>query len=129
MGFDLIGRGYRDSVYVETSKDTDIATAMTFVPTVSIPLDEVIEYYGDPDDVWFTSESTAQGTKTGLLLYWDPDSIFVKLPPIADKTYPVQGNTHIEMIIFYDDRDVLALAGQRLSEEKTIWTGYARYQP
>ena len=89
----------------------------------------MIEYYGDPDHVWFTSDSTTEVTITGLLLYWDSVKKFVELPPIADKTYSVQRKTNIEMIIFYDDQDVIAVAEQQLSEEKTVWTGYGNYQP
>ncbi|HXQ37038.1 MAG TPA: hypothetical protein VN843_23710, partial [Anaerolineales bacterium] len=98
MGLQGIGRGHREPIYVETSKDIDIHTAMGFAPDVSIPLDEVIEYYGEPDYVWFISDSTTEG----MLLYWNSDRMFVKLPPIADKTYPVYRKTDIEMIIFYD---------------------------
>ncbi len=129
MGFQIIGRGHREPVYVETSKDIDIHTAMGFAPSVSIPLGEVIEYYGDPDYVWFTSDSTTEGTTTGMMLYWDSVNMFVELPQIADKTYPVHRKTDIEMIIFYDDQDVIAVAGQRIREEKTVWTGYGNYQP
>lgn len=127
MGFQVIGRGHRESVYVQISNDT--GSAMAFVPRFSTPLDEVIEDYGDPDYVVFTSDSTTEGTTTGLLLYWDSVNMFVELPPIVDKTYPVHGKTDIEMIIFYDDQDVTALAGQQISEVKTVWTGYGNYQP
>jgi hypothetical protein len=102
---------------------------MTFSPTVSIPLDEVIEYYGDPDSVRFTSDSTTEVTTTGLLLYWDSVPMFVQLHPIADTTYPVDRKTEIERIIFYDDQDVIAIAGQPIGEGKTVWTGYGNYQP
>jgi hypothetical protein len=129
MGFQGIGRGYRESVYVETSRDTDLHTAMGFAPTVSIPLDEVIEYYGDPDTVWFTPDSTTEVTTTGPLLYWDSVPMFVELPQIADKTYPVHRKTEIERIIFYDDQDVTVFAGHPISEEKTAWTGYGNYRP
>jgi len=129
MGFQGIGRGYRNSVYVETSTDVDLHSAMTFVPTVSIPLGEVIEYYGDPDSVRFTSDSTTGVTTTGLLLYWESVPMFVELPPIADATYPVDRKTDIERIIFSDDQDVTAVAGQPISEEKTLWRGYGNYQP
>ena len=101
MGFQLIGRGYGGSVYIETAKDIDIQTARTFVPTVSVPLDEVIEYYGYPDYVWFTSDNATENPGTGLLLYWDSVKMFVELPQIADKTYPVYRKTDIERIIFY----------------------------
>ena len=127
MGFQLIGRGHLEQAYVETSKDND--TVMGFSPTVSIPLDEVIEYYGAPDYVWFSSDSTTEGVTTGLFLYWNSVSMFVKLPPMANKTYPVHRMTDIEMIIFYEDQEVIAVAGQQISEGKTIWTGYGNYQP
>jgi len=100
-----------------------------FVLSVSIPLGEVIEYYGDPEYVWLTSDSTTEGITTGMLLYWDSVNMFVELPQIADKTYPVHRKTEIKMIIFYDDQDVIAVAGQPISEEKTAWTGYGNYQP
>ena len=118
MGFQVIGRGHQEQVYMETSKDTD--TVMGFAPSVSIPLDEVIEYYGDPDYVWFTSDSTTEGTTNGMMLYWDSVNMFVELPQIADKTYPVHRKTDIEMIIFYDDQDVIAVARQQITEEKTV---------
>jgi len=127
MGLHAVGRGHREPVYVETSKGID--SAMGFVPSVSILLDEVIEYYGDPDYVWFTSDSTPDGTTTGLLLYWDSVNMFVKLPPIVNKSYPVQRKTDIEMIIFYYNPDVIAVSRQQISEEKTVWTGYGNYQP
>jgi hypothetical protein len=123
LGFQGIGRGYRDSAYVETSKG--IESGMGFAPTVSIPLDEMIEYYGDPDYVRFTSDSTT----TGLMLYWDSVNMFVELPQIANKTYPVHRKTGIERIIYYDDQDVIAIAGKQMSEEKTAWRGYGDYRP
>lgn len=129
MGFQGIGRGHREPVYVKTSKDIDIHTAMGFAPDVSIPLDEVIEYYGEPDYVWFTSDSTTESTRTELLLYWNSVKMFVELPQIANKTYPVHGKTEIEMIIFHDDQDVITVAEKQMSEEKTAWTGYGHYQP
>jgi hypothetical protein len=128
IGFNLIGRGHREPVYVKTSKDIDIHTAMGFTPTVVLPLDEVIEYYGEPDSVWFTSDSATENPTTGLLLYWDSVKMFVELPPIAAKTYPVHANTGIEMIVFSEDQDVIAVAGRQVSEEKTLWTGYGNYQ-
>ncbi|HEX2992889.1 MAG TPA: hypothetical protein VHO49_19535 [Anaerolineales bacterium] len=127
MGFQGVGRGYRNSVDVETSKD--MTSAMAFEPTVSVPLGEVIDYYGDPDTVWLTSGTGPNGRTTGMLLYWDAVPVYVELPPIAEGTYPVHRKTAIERIIFYDDQDVVALAGQPIGEERTIWTGYGNYQP
>ena len=128
MDFQVIGRGHRESVYVQTSKDI-IHTDMAFVPKGSIPLDEVIDYYGNPDYVVFTSDSTTEVTTTGLLLYWNSVKMFVELPQMKENTYPVHRKTNIEMIIFYDDKDAIAVAGRQISEKKTLWTGYGNYQP
>lgn len=67
LGYQVIGRGHRDSVYVTLAND--IGSAMVFAPRVSVPLDEVMEYYGDPDYVIFTSDSTTGSGTTGMLLY------------------------------------------------------------
>jgi len=95
----------------------------------SIPLDEEIEYYGDPDYIVFTSDNTMEGRTTGMMLYWDSVKMCVQLPQIADKTYAVHEKTDIERIIFFDDRDVITVAGQPISEEKSAWRGYGDYQP
>jgi hypothetical protein len=129
VGVQVIGRGYRDSVYVQTSKDVDLRTAMVFSPRVSVPLDEVIEYYGDPDYVWFAFESTTEGTTTGLLLYWDSINMFVELPCIGSKTYPIERKTSIERIIYHDDQAVIAIGGRKMSAVKTTWSGYGDYEP
>ncbi|HLO18311.1 MAG TPA: hypothetical protein VK206_25995 [Anaerolineales bacterium] len=129
LSVQVIGRGHRESLYVKTSKDIDLHTAMAFAPRDSIPLDEVVAYYGEPDYVWFTSDPTTEGRTTGLLLDWDSVNIFVELPQIADKTYTVHRKTGIERIIFSDDQDVISVAGRQLSEEKTAWRGYGNYQP
>ena len=55
--------------------------------------------------------------------------MLVQLPQIADKTYPVHRKTNIERIIFSDDQDVIAVAGQPISEKKAVWIGYGNYQP
>jgi hypothetical protein len=55
--------------------------------------------------------------------------MFVELPPIVDNTYPIDRKTDIERLIFSDDQDVIAIAGQSISEEKMVWTGYGNYQP
>ena len=129
MGFHGIGRGYRDSVYVKTSTDVDLHSAMTFAPTISIPLDEVIDYYGEPDYARFASDSATGVTTTGLFLYWNSVPMFIELPPIADNTYPVDKKTDIERIIFSDDQDVITVAGHLISKEIMVWTGYGNYQP
>lgn len=127
MGFHMVGRGYRGSVYVEIPGDT--GSAMTFEPTVPVPLAEVIDYYGDPDYVEFTRSSPTENPGTDLLLYWDSVPMFVELPPIEDFPYSIDRRIKIERIIFDDDRRVIAIAGEPISEEKTVWIGYGDYEP
>ena len=131
-GFD-IGRGHRDQV--DVASPTFAYPAMGFSPTVSIPLEELIENYGDPDYGWFTSADPTEATTTGILLYWNSMNMFVELPQVANKTYVVQKRTSIERIIFFvDGQDVTAqnmtvVEGKSLSREKLAWTGYGNYQP
>ena len=127
MGFRMIGRGHSDSVYVDTSEGREAIEA--FVPRVSVPLDEVIDYYGNPDEVWFTSENASAVTRTDLLLYWDSVHMFVLLPQVADNSYPLQRKTAVERIIyFYETPDITAVAGRQVGE-KAAWRGYGNYQP
>jgi hypothetical protein len=128
VGFDMIGRGHGEQVYMYTPKGT--YAAMGFSPIVSIPLEELITNYGDPDYVWLTSDGPTEATRTGMVLHWDSVDLFVELPQVANKTYAVQKGTGIEMIIFFDDDpDVIAVGGKSFSGEKIAWTGYGNYQP
>ena len=127
-GFDMIGRGHGEQVYMHTATDT--YAVMGFSPIISIPLGELIENYGDPDYVWLTSEIPTESTTTGMVLYWNSINLFVGLPQVADKTYVVHKKTDIEMIIFFDDApDVIAVGGKSFRGEKIAWTGYGNYQP
>ena len=132
-GFDIIGRGHREQV--DVASPTSTYPAMGFSPTVSIPLEELIENYGDPDDVWFISAGPTEDNTTGMLLYWNSINMFVELPQIANKTYAVHKRTDIEMIIFFVDgqdvtaQNITAVEGKPLSREKIAWTGYGNYQP
>lgn len=131
-GFDIIGRGHGVDVYLDTPTST--YSVMGFSPNVSIPLEELIENYGDPDYVWLTSEGPTEATTTGMVLYWNSINMFVELPQVANKTYAVHKRTGIEMIIFFDDpdvtaQDVTAVGGKSFSGEKIAWTGYGNYQP
>jgi hypothetical protein len=131
-GFD-IGRGHGEQVDVASPASAYPATG--FSPIVSIPLEELIGNYGDPDYVWLTSAGPTEATTTGLLLYWNSINMFVELPPIANKAYAVHKRTGIERIIFFiDGQDVTAqnmtvVGGKLLSGEKMAWTGYGNYQP
>jgi phosphoethanolamine transferase EptA/EptB len=123
-----IGRGHDIQVYVDTPTSTN--SALAFSPIVSIPLNELIENYGDPDYVGFTSEGTTESPMIGVVLYWDSIGMFVKLPSIANKTYVIQKKTTVAMIIFFNERQqVLRIAGKPLGREKISWTGYGEYQP
>jgi hypothetical protein len=122
-----IGRGHSVQVYVDTPTDRGAGSA--FLPTVSIPLEELIENYGDPDEVWLTSEGSAQKPLTQVLLHWAPIGMFVQLAETASETYPIKKTTEVEMIIFPYEEPVIAFDGKPLGEKKIPWTGYGNYQP
>ena len=124
-----IGRGHGAPVYVDTPTTTIAATG--FYPIVSIPLDELVENYGDPDDLWLLPGGTSNTPSTQMVLHWDAVGMFVELPEIAQDTYLVKKTTRIEMIIFFNEEkegQILRIAGNSLGSQKIQWKGYGNYQ-
>ena len=122
-----IGRGHSEQVYVNTPTST--ATSLTFSPIVSIPLDELIETYGEPDYVRFIRDGTTETPIMRMVLGWDSEGIFVELPQIANKTYALKKGTNIKRIIFFNEGQAIAIEGKPLEEEKIFWKGYRNYMP
>jgi hypothetical protein len=122
-----IGRGQSIQVYVDTP--TDRGAAMAFSPSVSLPVDELIQSYGNPDQVWLTSDGSTDAALTRLLLHWNSIGMFVQLPEIVDQTYSVEKTTKVKTIIFSKEQQVIAFDGKPLGEKSMPWTGYGTYQP
>jgi hypothetical protein len=124
-----VGRGHGVGVYLDTATDTYAATG--FSPIVSIPLDELIGNFGDPDDLWLLPGGTSNAPSTQVVLHWESIGMFVELPEIEDTTYVVKKTTRVERIIFFDEEDegpVLAIARKPLGLQKIQWEGYGNYQ-
>ena len=122
-----IGRGQSIQVYVDTP--TDRGAVMAFSPSVSLPVDELIQSYGNPDQVWLTSRGSTDTALTRLLLHWNSIGMFVQLPEIVDQTYAVEKTTRVKTIIFPNEQQVIAFDGKPLGEKSMPWTGYGTYQP
>ncbi len=125
--FAPVGRGHSVQVYVNTPTST--TASLAFSPIVSIPVDELIEKYGDPDYVQLIADGTTDEPKTGMVLYWDSVDMFITLPEIANKTYRVQEKTNIELIIFSAEKDLVGIDDKPLREKKISWLGYGDYEP
>jgi len=123
-----IGRGHSEQVYVDTPTST-FAT-LGFSPIVSIPLEELIGIYGEPDSVWLTPDGATEALALRMTLQWDSIGMFVELPQIENPAYVVEKTTRVETIIFFEEEEpVLRIAGEPLGEKKIAWTGYGVYQP
>ena len=122
-----IGRGQSVQVYTDTA--TGIMSDSGFSPRVSIPLEELIENYGNPDNAWLMSEGTSEKPKSRMVLHWDSIGMFVELPEVANNTYTVKKTTAVEMILFPHEEMVLGIEGKPLGEKRTRWTGYGKYLP
>ena len=121
-----IGRGQRIQVYRDTP--TDRGAVMAFSPGVSLSLEEVIQTYGSPDEVWLSSEASADTPLTRLVLHWNLLGMFVELPEIEGQTYLVKKTTEVKMVIFPGEGPVIAFDGKPLGEKSIPWTGYGAYQ-
>ena len=122
-----VGRGHSGQVYIDTPTSTIAGSG--FFPIVSVPLEELIEEYDDPDYVWLPSEGSTAAPTIRMVLYWDAVGMFVELPQIANSTYRVQKTTDVEMIVFFNEQPVVGIAGRPLGEKKMPWKGYGIYQP
>lgn len=122
-----IGRGHSVQVYIDTP--TDRGAGLAFSPIILIPLKELIENYGDPDDVWLASEGSAEKPVTRMLLHWASIGMFARLAEIPNKTYTVKEMSEVELIIFPYEEPVIGLDGKPLGEKKIPWIGYGDYQP
>ncbi len=122
-----VGRGHGVSVYVDTPSSTYAVSG--FSPIVPIPLEELIENYGEPDDLWLDTEPAAQTSASRVTLHWDSAAMFVELPPMASKMYIIKSNTDIETIVFFGEGPVIGIAGRPLGTQKIPWRGYGGYLP
>ena len=122
-----IGRGYGGQAYMDTPADT--FTVEAFSPIVSVPVEELVEHYGAPDDLWLLPGGTSKMPSTRMVLYWDSIGMFVVLPQIANSTYAVKKTTGVEKIIFFNEEPVVGIDGQPLGEKKIPWEGYGNYRP
>jgi hypothetical protein len=122
-----IHRSSYAQVYIDTPAGR--SANMAFLPEVFIPVEELIENYGNPSDVWLTSEGLPEKALTRIVLHWDSIGMFAQLPETEDKIYSVEKTTRVKMIIFPDEEPVVAFDGKPLGDKKISWTGYGVYQP
>lgn len=113
-------------VYVDTPAGR--SANMAFLPGVFIPVGELVEKYGNPSDLWLTSDGLPEKPRTRIILHWGPIGMFVELPEVADNTYTVKETTAVEMILFPVEEAVIAVDGNSLGGKKIPWTGYGNYQ-
>ena len=99
-----------------------------FSPLVSVPLEELIENYGEPNFGWLTQVDTTEPPNLGMVLDWSSINMYAELPQIASTTYTVQEMTDIERIIFFDEGEGIGVDGKTFTEEKLAWIGYGNYQ-
>lgn len=120
-----IHRSYYAQVYIDTPAGR--SANMAFLPGVFIPVEELVENYGNPSDIWLTSEGLPEKPLTHIVLHWESIGMFVKLPEVANNTYTVKETTAVEMIIFPDQEPVIAIDGKPLGDKKISWMGYGNY--
>jgi hypothetical protein len=122
-----IGRGRVLSIYVNTPAATLSGSA--FYPSVSIPLGELIENYGEPDDVRLHPVGPLGDPTLHMMLHWDSLGMFVELPQVAKNSYRIKETTHVKMILFFKEGAVIQIAGEPLGDKVIPWKGYGDYLP
>jgi hypothetical protein len=122
-----IYRNHYGQVYIDTPAGR--SANMAFLPGVFIPVEELVEKYGNPSDVWLTSEGLPEKPLTRIVLHWDPIGMFAELAEVRAETYMIKKTTRVDMVLFPDDEPVIAIDEKPLGKKKIPWTGYGAYQP
>jgi|GEM_PF-6832887 len=122
-----IYRSHYGQVYIDTPAGR--SANMAFLPGVFIPLEELVEKYGNPTDIWLTSEGLPEKPLTRIILHWDSIGMFAELPAVRAETYTIKKKTRVDMVLFPYEEPVNAIDGKPLGEKKIPWTGYGIYRP
>jgi len=119
--------GYR--VVVQVDKATSIVNATGFYPSVPIPLEQIIEKYGEPDFVSLQSEGPEDAPTSRMSLFWDERKMMVEMPQIHSHTYELEETTTAEMVLFLDEAQYIDSSEISFGEYYKQWNGYGTYQP
>ena len=122
-----IYRSHYGQVYIDTPAGR--SANMAFLPGVFIPIEELIEKYGNPSDVWITSEGSPEKPLTRIFLHWDSIGMFAELPEVRAETYTIKKTSRVDMILFPYEEPVIAIDEKPLGEKSIPWTGYGIYRP
>ena len=111
---------------VQVDTQTQIVNAVWFHPNDSISLGEIIEKYGEPNDVTVDQEG-APGT-IHPRFYWNLIRMLVSLPETSGKTYDIEKITVVEGIDFLDE-NLYRAPDKETDQYYKPWDGYGIYQP
>lgn len=115
-----------DPILIVTFKENaDIVSGIGFGVTQEIPIENVIEKYGNPNSVLVTTVSfPEENPRTAMMLYYDTLNMTIDLPEQESDNYDLRKNILIENVGYSDDHSY-----KLIKAYSTSWSGFGYYEP
>lgn len=115
-------RGIRCSNIGMIFNDLGIVNGISFEPSESITVDEIIKKQGDPDAVNTSLLGVENQPPVAMMLYFDNKYMVIYLPEQDSKTYNLESITPVRSIAYFDQNTYKKASIMYLS-----WKGYGEY--
>ncbi len=118
-----------DAFYISINNDTNLVMDISFTPSQTVTLQQIISIYGEPSSVTTSNEQPyASKPKMSMALYYDNLRMILNLPVQQDMntytvTYTVSANSQIEGIGYYDTYEYNIIP----AKNRTNWHGFGKY--
>lgn len=113
------------AVYIGTHSSVLIVDGVGFAPSVPVSVGDVIEKYGNPDNIQIFPGDVPDVVKATALLFWDSLNMRVHLPEIDGSNYVIDNSTKIQWITYFDKTQYTDIRNNKFSQK---WKGYTSYQ-
>jgi len=117
------------AIIVGANISTSVVEGITYYPSVSISIEEIIEKHGRPNLVQVELVGTPEAPAMSLFLLWDSIKMRIDLPEggnIGEQNYVVERTTKVKAITFMDDASYAELSANGFVQP---WKGYGTYKP
>ncbi len=114
-------------IIVGVEPSTYVVDGITYYPSTSILIGEMIKKYGYPNITQVETEGTPEATSVSMFLLWDSIKMRVNLPEVGDiENYIIKNTTEVESISFMNEASYSNLIASSYPQP---WKGYGTYHP
>ena len=116
-------------IIVGANDSTLIVDGITYLPSVSITLNDIVKKYGAPSMIQVELDGTPEATTVYAFVLWELPQMRIDLPENVDfgnHDYLIENTTEIQSVSYLNESTYSVYAS---SEYFQLWNGYGIYQP